>query len=220
MQSKPVHTVTRQIRLRVAAELTALVVLTPIFLAFAPRDNRLYASAALFFLLLLALGARETREVIWGPPEEPQPQRLRRSALTLGTFTVLGTLVFLLWGLLRGHTILQANLLPAFALYFVWALVQQTISQFYLLGRLRALMPSASPIALSAINGVAYGLVHQPFSGITVVTMVAGTVWSYTYYRDRLLLPIAASHAILGTSLYYWGFGRDLVGELGIRLAG
>ena len=214
------HTPPKPIRQRLAAELAALLALTPLFLVFAPRDSRVYAAAALFFLMLLALGARETRDKIWGPPTEPRPLRLRRSAFSMAAFTAPGVVAFLLWGLLRGNTILHPNLLLAVGLYLIWALVQQVIFQFYLLGRLRALMPTAPPVALATMNGVAYGLVHQPFGAITVATILAGTVWSYAYHRDRLLLPIASSHAILGTTLYYWAFGRDLVGELSVRWAG
>ncbi len=203
------------IRLRLTAELVTLAALTPLFLLFAPRDSRVYAAAALLFLVLLGLGARETRDRIWGPPADPRPVRLRRSALTMVVFTAPAAASFLIWGLLSGNPILQPNLLLALGLYLIWALVQQVIFQFYLLGRLRALMPSTSPVALATINGLAYGLVHQPFSVITLATMLVGTAWSYTYFRDRLLMPIAASHAILGTTLYYWAFGRDLVGELG-----
>lgn len=210
-----VHTVAPNIRLRLAAELSALAALTPVFLLLAPRDGRVYASAAILFIVLLAFGARETRDRIWGPPAAPLPERSRHAAIAMLGFTLPGAAAFLLWGLSRGNTILQANLMLAFGLYFVWAFAQQLIFQFYLLGRLRALMPSAPPVAVSAINGIAYGLVHQPFSAITLATMVAGTVWSYTYYRDRLLLPLAASHAILGTTLYHWAIGRDLIGELG-----
>jgi hypothetical protein len=43
------------------------------------------------------------------------------------------------------------------------------------------------------------------------VTLVAGTVWSLIYYRWRALLPLAASHALLGTALHYWVFGNDLL---------
>jgi len=38
-------------------------------------------------------------------------------------------------------------------------------------------------------------------------------VWSFLYYRYRLLLPLAISHAALGSAFYYGIFGHDLAME-------
>jgi hypothetical protein len=38
-------------------------------------------------------------------------------------------------------------------------------------------------------------------------------VWSWYYLRDRQLLPIAFSHAVLGTTYFYWVRGQDLIRE-------
>ena len=46
-----------------------------------------------------------------------------------------------------------------------------------------------------------------------LVTVVAGAVWSFIYYRYRLLLPLAFSHAALGSAFYYGIFGHDLAAE-------
>jgi len=43
------------------------------------------------------------------------------------------------------------------------------------------------------------------------VTIVAGSAWSWYYLRDRSLLPIAFSHAVLGATSFYWVRGQDLV---------
>jgi membrane protease YdiL (CAAX protease family) len=112
------------------------------------------------------------------------------------------------------------HFLMTLCFYVAWALLQQTLFQFYLLGRLRALLPFASPMLLSTINGTAYGLVHlaggAPLiqrSLVTGVTIIGGICWSYSYYRDRYVLPLALSHALLGTTFYYWVIGRDIGGE-------
>jgi hypothetical protein len=55
--------------------------------------------------------------------------------------------------------------------------------------------------------------VHLPDIPVTVVTIIGGILWSYSYHRDRYVLPIAISHALLGSTFYYWIFGRDLLHE-------
>jgi membrane protease YdiL (CAAX protease family) len=61
------------------------------------------------------------------------------------------------------------------------------------------------------MNGVLFGAVHLPDVELTVLTSVGGAVWSWYYLRDRCLAPIAVSHAVLGTTYYYWIRGDDLL---------
>src|SRR5205814_1468305 len=111
------------------------------------------------------------------------------------------------------HRVFNWRMLAAFACYLPWALMQQTLFQFYLLGRLLALFPKGHRIVPMAITGIGIGLMHLPDIWTTLVTVVAGTVWSFMYYRYRLLLPLAFSHAALGTAFYYGIFGHDLAEE-------
>jgi membrane protease YdiL (CAAX protease family) len=48
---------------------------------------------------------------------------------------------------------------------------------------------------------------------VVVVTIIGGMFWSYSYHRDRYVIPIAISHALLATTFYYWLYGRDLFAE-------
>ena len=89
-----------------------------------------------------------------------------------------------------------------------WALLQQYIFQFYWFGRWLRLVPVAVAVALTA---VAFAAVHFPRWPVMAVTLIAGTAWALIYYRWRSLLPLAVSHALLGTALHYWVFGNDLL---------
>ncbi len=100
------------------------------------------------------------------------------------------------------------HVLAAAALYFPWALLQQYIFQFYWFGRWLQLVPTSFAVALTAL---AFAAVHYPRWPVMIVTLVAGTAWALIYYRWRSLLPLAASHALLGTALHYWVFGNDLL---------
>lgn len=206
------------VRRRVALELGSLVVLTPIFLYFAPRGMGLYSGAALLFLGFIALTAKETKERIWGLPAEPGSKRLRRCTLTISILTIPAVVTFLAWGMWKGHQVEAVNLLLGLSIYFPWALLQQTIFQFYLLGRLRVLLPLPG-FLLAVLNGFAYGLVHLPDVPVALLTIIGGIFWSYSYLRDRYIFPLAVSHALLGTTFYYAVIGRDLFHELTSHLS-
>jgi hypothetical protein len=109
--------------------------------------------------------------------------------------------------------ILSWKLLAIFGGYALWALMQQTLFQFYLLGRLLVLFPKNQPIWPVVITGVGFCLVHLPDMPTTLVTAIAGIVWTAIYYRFRFLLPLAISHAALGTAFYYGVCGHDLAQE-------
>lgn len=229
------------LRLRMAVELVVILALTGIFLYFTTvmkmRSTPLYIGMALIGFALIGMNRQETLDRVWGPPDYPEFDRLRRAAINVSLFTVPPILLFLAIGALGryfdlklsvGDTVLLdfSTAIPMFSWHFFivifaylpWAMLQQTLFQFYLLGRFRALMPFATPIFLSTVNGILYGLVHLGPSwqevGVTIVTILGGIFWSYSYYRDRYVLPIAVSHALLGSTFYYWIYGRDLAQEM------
>jgi len=175
-------------------------------------------------LSLIGLTARYTKQVVWGSvPADPLENRVRRCLTLVAWATLPVVTLFFIAGNVIGYQrdgwaglaarVLNWRLLVAFACYFPWALMQQTLFQFYLLGRLCVLFPSARPLLLSAFTGTAYSLVHLPEVWTTLVTAIAGVAWSYLYFRFRLLWPLALSHALLGSTFYYWICGHDLVAE-------
>ena len=215
------------LRLRVAAELGILVVLTALFLIFVPQDpgtkQGIYIGMALVGLGLVGFTAKETEERIWGPVSSPDFDRVRRCAINISVLTIPPAIGFLIIGSAgrsfafehynNACPMFSVHFLLALALYLPWALLQQTLFQFYLLGRLRALLPFASPLTISIVNGVFYGLCHLPDPLLTVFTIIGGAFWSYSYHRDRYVIPIAISHAILGATFFYWLMGRDVMGD-------
>lgn len=214
-------------RRRVAFQLAVLATLTAFYLTLLPgRRLVIDAVAALLGLALIALGARDTRERVWGPPPAPARERRRRSAMTMAGVTAAGLAVLgtaAAWKAVAAGAS-PTDLLPrlgdprvfvTLALFVPWALLQQTLFQFYLLGRLRVLLPSAPPLLLSTLDGALFGAVHLPDTDVALITTVAGTVWSRVYLRDRALLPIALSHALLGTAYFSWGRPTALARLLG-----
>jgi len=102
------------------------------------------------------------------------------------------------------------RILLAVAFYLPWALLQQTLFQFYLFGRLLTLLPPRLAVTCTAL---AYGLVHLPDPVLSTCAAMAGIFWSCVYNRHRRLLPLAFSHACLGGAFHYWVYGLDLARE-------
>jgi|SRR5690606_18209383 len=156
--------------------------------------------------------------------EEGEPT-LRRAAAAAGGFTLvalavlLGIAMVVAPGAGSGEGMLERlsnpRIVGAFLLYLPWAMLQQFVFQFYLLGRLLVLLPVWGAVAVTAL---AFSLVHFPRVPVMAVTLVAGAAWALIYRRYRVLLPLAVSHALLGSALHYWVFGRDLLANwLGAR---
>src|SRR5580765_2285730 len=213
------------VRKKVALELGIIAALTAIFLFLFPRRSPLVDVAlAGFALLCLALSASYTKKVVWAvsPPPITENRFKRCIAVTLWV-TIPTALVFILIGMFLGYReggwpavtsrVFNWRILAAFGCYLPWALMQQTLFQFYLLGRLLALFPTSKPLPAIFITGVSFSLVHLPDVWTTLVTAVAGVGWTFIYYRYRLLLPLAFSHAALGSAFYYAIFGHDLAAE-------
>ncbi len=213
------------VRAKVAVELGCIVVLTTIFLVLFPRRNPLVDVAlAGFALVCVALSAPYTKKVIWAAAPSPATDNRARECLAVTLWiTVPVALVFLVIGGIVAYRnggwpavstrILNWKILAAFGCYLPWALMQQTLLQFYLLGRLVALFPKRLIPVPFMITGACFGLVHLPDIWTALVTVAAGIVWSLMYYRYRLLLPLAFSHAALGSAFYYGIFGHDLAVE-------
>ena len=133
-----------------------------------------------------------------------------------GGFTLLALIVLAGAGVTVAHVVgepwpprfLNWHFALAAALYLPWALLQQYIFQFYLLGRLLQIVALRFAIPIAAC---AFAAVHFPRWPVMLATVVAGSVWSLCYLRSRKLLPLAVSHALLGAALHYWVLGHDLL---------
>lgn len=203
-------------RARIALEVAILGGLTALYLGVWPwRVPGMDIGLAMVGLVLLWCFGRSAHERIWGPPASSGLTRLRRGSATMLRFTLPMLVAFAAVGVWHAYGARQqwADVPPGLftprfflllTIYIPWALMQQAIFQFYLLGRLRVLVPSASPVLVAAVNGVVFGAVHWPEWDVVVITIAAGLVWSYAYQRDRSLVPIAVSHALLGTAYFTW----------------
>ena len=205
---------------RLLIELLVLGVLTLIFLfVFPQRAVYIDGLLAVLALALIGLNARFTKNSVWAqsPPMSDLRTRVRRSYTLAGAVTFPTVFVFAVLGFALGYKefgwegawarVSNWHILVAFLLYLPWALLQQFLFQFYLLGRLLTLLPASMAVIAT---GMAYSFVHLPEVGVALATAPAGIFWTFLYYRDRLLLPLGLSHALLASTFYYWVYGQDL----------
>src|SRR5262245_6345716 len=209
-------------RRRTTVELLILGLLSTGFLALFPhRPISLDLILALFAVALVLLNAGYTRTHIWGLlPLKVGRTDWQPCVLVTMALTGLVLLVFLLIGVAIGYQgadwpgakarILHPYLLTAILLYLPWALIQQTLFQFYLLGRVCTLFPSLHPLTQSLMNGLVFGVVHTNDIWILLLAGLGGTMWSFLYLRYRRLWPLVVSHALIGATFYYWVYGYDL----------
>jgi len=209
-------------RRRAAIELLILGLLASGFLALFPRRPiSVDLVLAVLASVLVLLNAGYTRTHIWGLlPRQVEGTDWRPGVFVTMTLTVLVVLVFSLIGVAVGYQgadwpgakarILHPYLPTAVLLYVPWALIQQILFQFYLLGRVCTLCPSLHPLAQSLLNGLVFGVVHTTDIWILLLAALGGTLWSFLYLRYRRLWPLVVSHALIGTTFYYWVYGYDL----------
>lgn len=207
---------------RAAVELLILGLLATAFLALFPhRPISVDLVLALLASALVFLNARYTSTHIWSLiPVQAGRTDWWTGVLVTMALTVLVMLVFLLIGAATGYEradwpgakarILHPYIPTAMLLYVPWALLQQTLFQFYLLGRVCTIFPSLHPLAQSLVNGLVFGAVHMTDIWILLLATAGGTLWSFLYLRYRRLWPLVVSHALIGTTFYYWVYGYDL----------
>ena len=206
-------------RAGIGLELAALAAAAVLFFVFfSERPGYVDVMLGVLALALIAASTRRSRGIWQRTPVRLEHREAARAAWREALlFTAAALAAFALIGAASGYAaegwrgawqrIGDWHLAVACLLYFPWALLQQFLLQFYLSGRLQALLPYWLAIFLTAL---AFSAVHFPRLPVMAVTFVGGVVWATIYCRYRVLLPLAVSHALLGSTLHYWVFGRDL----------
>jgi membrane protease YdiL (CAAX protease family) len=202
----------RSVMLELAAIGAVALVFVATFQVRPPYIDFVLAAAAVALIVFSAARSRR----LWALARSVDPTGARGAwsaalSFTAGALVVLGIVALLVMrnaGIPPGERFGNWHILVVAALYLPWALLQQYIFQFYWFGRWLQLAPVPVAVALTAI---AFAAVHFPRWPVMAVTLVAGGVWALIYYRWRSLVPLAVSHALLGTALHYWVFGNDLL---------
>lgn len=182
-------------RKRAALEL-ALVLFVPVTLLAAgwPGDDVPPLLAAIFVLALATACALRDPDPGWRFVGDAYAWR------TSATFTLLAAALVIGLGLLLSDGDQSRTLTTdRYWRYPLWAVLQQWLLIRTIAPRTRRLFRPPLPAALAA--GVLFALLHLPNFGLMLATFAGGTAWAWLGYRHRALLPLAASHAVLGLLL-------------------
>lgn len=94
----------------------------------------------------------------------------------------------------------------------LWGIVQQYITQGFLYRRVRSLIvqPQTSPLEQRTqvrkaiwVSASCFAFVHLPNPTLTLLTLVAGLLWSWVYERAPNLWALGLSHGILSAVLMH-----------------
>jgi hypothetical protein len=114
-------------------------------------------------------------------------------------------------GIARGAFPVPIGFWVSLALYPLWGVVQQAITQGMVAGGLRDRVPRPLVVALTA---AAFAAVHFPHPELMVATFALALGFTPIWLRHRNVLALGLLHGWLGALLYYLVLGRDPIGEI------
>ncbi len=129
------------------------------------------------------------------------PDTIFISGLIIFVFSAIGSL-FIYTVRIKDRVIKPGFLLKLFILYIPFALLQQIFFQYLFLNDISTLVAGKLPILILGV--IFFGLAHSPreTAKLTVFSLIAGSVWIWTYMSFGNIFWPVLSHAFLG-SLYY-----------------
>lgn len=115
---------------------------------------------------------------------------------TLAGIALVAVLAAAGWALGHAPDAFRAERLPR---YLAWALLQQALLLIAITPRMAT--RARDPWQAAALSASVFALLHLPNFGLMLATLLAGSAWARQGQRHGALLPLALSHAVLGTLL-------------------
>jgi hypothetical protein len=153
--------------------------------------------------LLLRLRADPATRLEWGL----RTDTLAPSTWACALVAAAGVLVVVAYRAFAGWVSLPATALLVVALYPFWAFVQQFAVQALVAANLVRLGVRTSVVV--PLAAVLFGLAHLPDWPLVALCAAGGLAWTAIFLRFPNLVPIAVTHAFLGTLVYHWVLRRD-----------
>ncbi len=193
---------------RAVGELVAVILTGAAFLVF---ENLLHLK--LHFLVPCVLGwASYVALRAWRDRGQLREWGIRcdnlgRASIVAGVFLGVGALVLLEYRLLLGWRAPPVGAFAILLLYPIWGFLQQFVVQALVAGNLRRL--GVAPAIVVPVAAVLFGAAHWPDWPLMALCAGAGALWTIVYFHVPNLIPLAITHAWLGTLAYYWVLERD-----------
>ncbi|MCS7181591.1 MAG: hypothetical protein NZ869_00520 [Thermoanaerobaculum sp.] len=131
-----------------------------------------------------------------------QPRGAGMWLLVLGTTVAVA--LCLAVGVVTGGGRLEPWLVAMLAVYTPWGLVQQFFLQEVLARQLDAHLPRRG----KALAVGLFAAAHLPDAAVAAVVLPAAAFWVWVYPKVGSLLPLALSHALMGTAFFAGVQGR------------
>jgi membrane protease YdiL (CAAX protease family) len=113
--------------------------------------------------------------------------------------TVVAVLAILAIGWMLNQSLLSGPWRNRFLLLPMWALVQQYALNGFVNRRAQLILgKGAKSIVIVAL---VFGLLHLPNPLLSVLTIVGGLIWAFTYQRHPNLFALTISHSIVSITL-------------------
>jgi hypothetical protein len=120
---------------------------------------------------------------------------------------VLGTAAIVAYRLAAGWSGFPPRLWLVLALYPLWSFVQQFVVQALVSANLVRLGWARWSVVV--VSALIFGAAHLPDLALSVLCLGAGLLWTAIFLWRPNLVPLALTHAWLGTLTYGWVLGRD-----------
>ncbi|MBI4565149.1 MAG: hypothetical protein HY716_10700 [Planctomycetes bacterium] len=195
---------------RAAAEIAAVIATGTAFLVY---ENILRAPKLLFLIpcavLWSAYALRRLRSdpslaSVWGLSMRRHFGAASRAS---AGFFFAGATLMAAYRLVAGWRPLPPSAWILFAIYPAWSFLQQFAVQSLVASNLKRL--NVPPAITTAAAAALFGAAHLPDVPLAALCAAAGLAWTTIFLRAPNLVPIAVTHAWLGTLAYCWVLERD-----------
>jgi len=201
-------------RRRAIGEIAAVISTGAVYLVF---ENALNLKLPFLVVCVLGWGIYAGRRL-----RDPQTRRdwgirsdtLAPSAIACGIFYGVVAGAILAWRAWKGWIEIPPSTAIVFLVYPVWGLCQQFFVQSLVAGNLDRI--GVPRLAIVPVAAILFGLAHWPDWELMGLCAGAGLAWTSIFLRFPNLIPIALTHAWLGTLTYLMVLERNPLREMNL----
>lgn len=170
-------------------------------------------AACLFWLVFILIKYKKDHRILknWGF----QKHNLKPSLLFLLPFVLTGLAGIIIYGILFNASFLNWHILPVFALYPAWGLIQQFIVAGLVAGNLKTIAAGKlSDLQIILIISLLFAIVHSPSIPLMAYTFVMEFIFLHAYFKYKNLWPLGLYHGWISGLFIFLVLKRDLWNEL------